>query len=193
MLASLNDYINNIINAKQNLQKSVLPLIIQSAEAMAKCLLNESKVITYGSGIVSGVSQYFTSLMVTTAKYDKPALPVVSLCSGATEICSIANYSGYNSVFSRQIQAIGQEKDVLIIFSINGNEAEVIESIKSAYNKGINVILVTNNNNAEAKKYMHAEELIIVAQADNLGISYEMQVTIAYCISQMVDSLLFNI
>jgi D-sedoheptulose 7-phosphate isomerase len=193
MLASLDGYINNIINAKQNLQKNVLPSIIQSAEAMAKCLLNESKLITYGNGIASGVSHYFTSLMVTTAKYDKPALPVISLCSGITEIFSMANHSDYKSVFSRQVQAIGKEKDILVIFSIYGNEVEIIESIKSAYNKGISVILVTNNDNAEAKKYMSAEDIIIVAQADNLGISYEIQVTIASCISQIVDSLLFNI
>ncbi len=193
MLASLDDYINNIINAKQNLQKNVLPLIVQSAEAMAKCLLNDNKLITYGNGIASGISQYFTSLMVTTAKYDKPALPVVSLCSGITEICSMTHHSDYHLVFSRQIQAIGKEKDILVIFSIQGNEIEVIELIKSAYNKEISVILVTNNKNAEAKKYMSAEELIIVVQADNLGVSYETQVTIASCISQIVDSLLFNI
>ena len=192
MHTSLDNHLNDVISSKQYLRENVLPLIIESSEIIAKCLLNEKKIITCGSGIASGVAQYFTSLMISAANYDKPAVPVVSICSGITEISSIAHYSGYKSIFSRQLQAIGQEKDILFVFSISGNEDEIIELIKYAYNKGIRVIFLTSNNDATAKKYLSPEDIIIVAPANNLGIRYEMQTTVSYCIAQIVDSLLFE-
>ena len=76
---------------------------------------------------------------------NRRALPAMAI-SDASHISCVGNDFGYEFVFSRYLEALGQEGDVLVGFSTSGNSANVIRAVETAKAKNMKTIILTGNN-----------------------------------------------
>lgn len=74
-----------------------------------------------------------------------------------SHISCVANDFGYNYIFSRYIEGIGQEGDVLVCFSGSGNSINIIEAMKTAKEKGLKIIALTGNDGGLMSSYADIE------------------------------------
>jgi D-sedoheptulose 7-phosphate isomerase len=117
---------------------------------------NGGKVISCGNGGSMCDSMHFAEELTGRYKADRKALPAISI-SDASHLSCVSNDYGYEFVFSRFIEAIGKEGDVLLAISTSGNSKNVLNAIASAKKTGIKVIGLTGKDGGEMKELCDVE------------------------------------
>ncbi len=116
---------------------------------ISKTLSEGSKILFCGNGGSAADSNHMAAEFVGRFEKDRKPLNAISLSSNISLITSIANDFGFEYIFSRQIEAIGNSGDVLIAISTSGTSKNIIEAIKLSKEKQLNVIFITGDHNIE--------------------------------------------
>lgn len=118
-------------------------LVIEKAgEIMVQAIQNGNKIISCGNGGSMCDAMHFAEELSGRYRENRKALPALSI-SDPSHISCVANDYGYQYVFSRYLEALGQTGDVLLAISTSGNSTNIIEAIHTAQSKGIKVVGLT--------------------------------------------------
>lgn len=96
-----------------------------------------------GNGGSAADAQHIAGEFVSRFHFDRPGLSAIALSTDTSIITAIGNDYGYESVFSRQIEALGRRGDVLTALSTSGNSPNIIKAIEAARDRGITVVGLT--------------------------------------------------
>ncbi len=111
-----------------------------------KALLKDKKIMFCGNGGSAADSQHLAAELVSKLNFDRPGLAAIALTTDTSNLTAIGNDYGFENIFSRQIQAIGQKGDVLIAISTSGNSENILKALDAANAKGITTIGKTGKN-----------------------------------------------
>ncbi len=129
--------------------------IIDKIETVAKniieCYKNGGKVLIFGNGGSAADAQHFSAELINRFKKDRRPLPAISLTTDTSALTSIANDYGFEKIFEKQIDALVNDKDIVIAISTSGNSENVINAIKKAKEKSAKTIGFTNRNGGRLK------------------------------------------
>ena len=116
-----------------------------AAEAIAASLKAGGKLLLCGNGGSAGDAQHIAAEFVATLDHSKPrpGLAALALTTDTSLITAYSNDFGFAGIFSRQIEALGREGDVLIGISTSGNSGNVVAALEAAREKGITSIALT--------------------------------------------------
>ncbi len=98
------------------------------------------KIFFAGNGGSAADAQHLAAELVGKLNFDRPPLAAIALTTDTSILTAIGNDYGFEQVFSRQIEALGNAEDVLIAMSTSGNSKNIIRAIETAYNFNITVI-----------------------------------------------------
>jgi len=116
---------------------------IESAiELMVLAIENGGKIISCGNGGSMCDAMHFAEELSGRFREDRKGLPAVSI-SDPSHISCVANDYGYEHVFSRYIEALGNKEDVLLGISTSGNSANLIKAVEVAKSKGMKTVALT--------------------------------------------------
>jgi D-sedoheptulose 7-phosphate isomerase len=101
------------------------------------------KVLVAGNGGSAAEAQHLSDYMVGRYKTDRAAYPVIALTADSAVLTCIGNDYGYEYVFSRQVEALGQEGDVFIGLSTSGTSKNILMAANKARERGMTVIAMT--------------------------------------------------
>ena len=121
-----------------------------AGSAMCKAIAHGGKIISCGNGGSMSDAMHFAEELSGRYRDDRPGLPAIS-CSDPSHITCVGNDYGFDQVFSRFVQAIGQPGDCLLAISTSGNSANVLEAAKAAHSKGIAVVGLTGRGGGALK------------------------------------------
>ena len=110
--------------------------------AMCQAIAQGGKIISCGNGGSMSDAMHFAEELSGRYRDDRPGLPAIS-CSDPSHITCVGNDYGFDQVFARFVQALGQSGDCLLAISTSGNSANVLEAVKAAKSKGMTVIGLT--------------------------------------------------
>ena len=119
--------------------------IEKAIHLMVEALNNGHKIISCGNGGSMCDAMHFAEELSGRFRNDRKALAAVSI-SDPSHISCVANDYGYEFIFSRYVEAIGNKGDVLLGISTSGNSNNVIRAVEAAKNKGINTIVLTGKD-----------------------------------------------
>lgn len=125
-----------------------------SADAAALCvdaLKNGRKILICGNGGSAADAQHWAGELVSRFYYDRPGLPAIALTTDTSILTAIGNDYGYERVFSRQIEALGAEGDVMLALSTSGNSSNIIAALKSARERGIKTVGFTGKTGGKMR------------------------------------------
>lgn len=131
-------------------------IIDQCAERIAQSIAAGGKVISCGNGGSMADAMHFAEELSGRFREDRPGLAAISI-SDPTHISCVANDYGYEFVFSRYIQALGNPGDVLLAISTSGNSPNVIQAALAAQEKGMTVIALTGKSGGKLSELAHLE------------------------------------
>lgn len=126
-------------------------------EEILKCFKNKGKVMVCGNGGSAADAQHFSSEIVGRYESDRKGFPAISLSTDSSALTAISNDYGFHEVFSRQIESLGQEKDILVVFSSSGNSENIINAIKMAKQLGIFTFGFLGKDGGESSKILNAK------------------------------------
>jgi D-sedoheptulose 7-phosphate isomerase len=126
--------------------RSLLPTIAKAADEVVSCLLGGGKVLILGNGGSAADSQHFAAELVGRFVEERRALPAIALTTDTSILTAVANDYGYDRVFERQVEAFGQEGDVLVAISTSGRSPGVVQAATMASKLGMKVISLTGQS-----------------------------------------------
>ena len=134
------------------LQTSGIETIVAAAEAITKTLKQNGRVYICGNGGSAADAQHIAGELVGRFSRERMALPAVALSTDTSVITCIANDYGYEKVFSRQVEALVRQGDLLWAISTSGASTNVIAAAKSAKKKGACVLAFTGRKNSKLEQ-----------------------------------------
>lgn len=148
------NYIKNYIESSIETKKVVLAdeqLIANIHKVVEICIdaLNSGKkILLAGNGGSAADAQHIAAELVSRFFYDRPGLPAVALTTDTSILTAIGNDYGYERVFARQIQSLGNAGDVFIGITTSGNSKNILAAINEAKDKGVNTVGLCGNAGA---------------------------------------------
>ncbi len=145
-----NFIVQELMEAQHVLQKFLenehqLSQIEKAAELMINSIQNGKKIISCGNGGSHCDAMHFAEELSGKYREHRKALPAIAI-SDPSHLSCVGNDYGYEFVFSRFIEGLGQEGDVLVGLSTSGNSANVIRAVETAKAKKINTIILTGKD-----------------------------------------------
>ena len=181
--------IKDSIRTQEGLLKGQVENIEKAALVIIEALKKGGKLIVFGNGGSAADSQHVAAELVGRFKLERKALPAISLTTDTSALTAIANDYGYDRVFSRQLEALGNRGDVALGITTSGNSNNMIEAFKIAKLIGIKRIALTGGDGGRIKN--EADISIIVASRDTPRIQ-ESHATIGHIICSLIEDGIFK-
>ena len=162
--------------------------IAQAAETIAHGLRNGRKMLFFGNGGSAADSQHLAAEMVGRFGPDRAPLAAISLSTDTSILTAVGNDYGYEKVFARQIEALGQAGDTAIGISTSGNSPSVLEALDAARSKGLFTVGFTGETGGKMND--RAEVLFRVPSRVTARIQ-ETHILLGHIICELVDRELF--
>lgn len=124
--------------------------IADAAELMLEAIAKGNKIISCGNGGSACDAAHFAEEMTGRFRAERRSLPAIAI-SDASHITCTANDYGFESIFSRFIEGLGQEGDVLLAISTSGNSNNVIKAAEIAQQKGLKVVSLTGKDGGQLR------------------------------------------
>ncbi|MBI2851735.1 MAG: D-sedoheptulose 7-phosphate isomerase [Chloroflexi bacterium] len=169
---------------KQALAGSQAGEIERMVELVVGTYRSGGKVIIFGNGGSAADAQHIAGELVGRFKLERRAFPAIALNSNTSIITALANDYGYETVFSRQIEALASEKDVVVGISTSGNSPNVINALKAARNKGATTIGLTGGDGG---RMVEVCDLCLIVPSQSTPRIQEAHITIGHIICELVE------
>ncbi len=134
------DVLVKFVNDEHNIQT-----IQQAALLIADSFKKGGKVLSCGNGGSHCDAMHFAEELTGRYRENRPAYPAIAI-SDVSHISCVGNDFGYDAIFSRYVEGVGQTGDVLLGISTSGNSANIINAIHAAKAKGMKVIALTGKD-----------------------------------------------
>ncbi|KGA31435.1 phosphoheptose isomerase [Pectobacterium brasiliense] len=132
--------LNNFLSDDANIQS-----IQNAAVLLANAFKAGGKVISCGNGGSHCDAMHFAEELTGRYRENRPGYPAIAI-SDPSHLSCVSNDFGYDFVFSRYVESLGREGDVLLGISTSGNSGNIIKAIAAAKAKGMKVITLTGKD-----------------------------------------------
>jgi D-sedoheptulose 7-phosphate isomerase len=162
-------------------------LIEQSAIELAKAIGNNKKIISCGNGGSMCDAMHFAEELTGRYRNNRKAIPAISI-SDPSHLSCVSNDFGYEFVFSRFVEAFGQEGDVLLAISTSGNSNNVLKAIDAAKEKKMTVIGLTGKDGGKMKDLCDIE--IRAPYSEFADRAQEIHIKVIHSLIDSIESLI---
>ena len=169
----------------QKVMDSDLPEKLETcAKYVEKALAEGHKVLFCGNGGSAADSQHLAAEFVGRFQKERKGLPAIALTVDTSILTAVANDYGYDTVFARQVQALGEPGDVLVGISTSGNSKNVLLAVEEAKAKGITCIGMTAEGGG---KMAAACDICLAVPAKVTARAQEMHILMGHILCELVD------
>ena len=181
----MNDLIKNSLKThSETLQLINESDIINSANIILNAI-NEGRTIFWcGNGGSAADSMHLSAELIGRFKKNRIPLKSISLSSNPSTITCISNDFGYESLFSRQIQALGKKDDVLIVISTSGNSKNIIKAINQAKINKLKVVSFLGNKGGKCKGKGYLD---LIVNSNSTARIQESHIMIGHIICELIE------
>lgn len=191
LLKRVHDTFVTGIEIKQNALDFLPEKIVQAAGVMIECLDSGNKVLACGNGGSASDAQHFVAELVNRFLVERAPLAAIALNTDTSVLTAIANDYEYSQIFSKQVQALGKEKDVLLAISTSGNSHNIVEAVEAAHQNGLRVIALTGNDGGEIGAMLDDYDVEIRVLHDCPPRIQEMHIVVIHCLCDLIEQYVF--
>jgi D-sedoheptulose 7-phosphate isomerase len=157
------------------------------AEVITNALSAGNKLLIAGNGGSAGDAQHIAAEIVGRYKKDRPAYAAIALTTDTSALTAIGNDYGFEHVFSRQVEGLGQRGDVLLAITTSGRSPNILAALKLARSRG----LVTIGFAGVKGKSMAAScDHLLVAPSDDTAVIQQIYMAFAHGICGVIEQTL---
>lgn len=188
LLERIEKNFNESISIKRASAASLPNSIALASQILTQCLLSGGKIIVCGNGNSTANVQHFTSKMLNRYEIDRPGLATISLNSDGSTVLSIADEINYDTIFSKQIQALGQFSDILLTLSTaDENSSHIHYAIDAAHERDMHVVSLTAEYSENITSRLSANDIEVQVQSSSTPRIQEMHLLIINCLCDLID------
>ena len=175
----INDHFNLKGLLIQNSEK-----ITQIAEEISLTIKHKGCVFWCGNGGSAADAQHLSAEFLGRFEKNRKPMKSIALTTDTSALTALSNDYNFDIIFSRQLEALAEKKDILIVFSTSGNSKNIINALKYAKKKKLKSIAILGNNGGKAKRFSNLD---ICLPIKNVARIQEMHILIGHIICSIVE------
>ena len=159
--------------------------LARAAQLMVQTLQSGHKILLCGNGGSAADAQHIAAELTGRYKTERRGLPAIALTTDTSALTAIANDFGYEKVFSRQVEALANQGDLLIGISTSGNSANIVLALEQARAIGCTTLGLTGNSGGKMNALC---DINLVVPSNNTPRIQEMHILFGHILCQIVDA-----
>ncbi len=189
---AISSIIQESIDVKQSFlaDASNIVLIENICNSITNAFKNGRKVLLCGNGGSAADAQHIAAEFSGRFKINRPALPAEALHVNTSYLTAVGNDYGFDVIYSRMIEGIGCEGDVLIALSTSGNSNNILNAIKAAKSKSMVTIGMTGISGGDMND--HCDFMVKIPSSNTPRIQ-ESHILVGHIICQLVENNIYGI
>ena len=168
------------------------PLIAHAGELLLHCLVSEGKILCCANGPSAALAQHFTTLLMNRFRQERPGLPAINLSSDSGTFSAICEDSSFMDAHAKQIHALGQPGDILLLLSPNGRSSNMVQAIQAAHEREMTVIALNGSDGGDITALLGPDEIEICIPSDDSSLVYHAQLLVLHNFCDLIDYQLFG-
>jgi D-sedoheptulose 7-phosphate isomerase len=169
--------------------EALLTTVEAATSACINCMRTGGKILLAGNGGSAADAQHIAGEFVSRFAFDRPGLPAIALTTDTSILTAIGNDYGYEKLFTRQIQALGNKGDIFIGYSTSGKSPNILRAFEEARTRGLVCVGFTGNRGGPLRDL--CDYLLEVPSTDTPKIQ-EGHLVLGHIICGLVESNLFK-
>ena len=167
------------------------PLAV-AVELIFAALANNNKILACGNGGSAADAQHFIAEFVGRFERERLPLAGVALNTDTSILTAVGNDYGFDAVFERQVNALGQPGDVLLAISTSGNSPNVVKAIAAAHDREMTVIALTGKGGGEIGRMLMDTDIHLCVPHDRTMRIQEVHIVLLHALCDGIDALLLG-
>lgn len=187
----IKDQIKKSYETKQAIYQNeeLLNKIAEVCKLCVELYKGKNKTILAGNGGSAADAQHIAAELVGRYGFDRPSIPSLALTTDTSNLTAIGNDYGYDKVFSRQLEGMGQEGDIFFGISTSGNSKNIINAFEVAKQKGIKTVALVGRDGGEMAKMA---DIALVVPSDSTPRIQESHILIGHIICDIIEKEIFG-
>ena len=187
----ISESLNESADTKKKILNECKDDIIKAVDLLSAAFKKGNKLLLCGNGGSAADCQHIaTELMIRLSHHiQRPALPAIALTTDTSNLTAGGNDIGFENIFARNVEGLGNNGDVLFAISTSGNSANVIKAVDTAHNKKMKVVGFLGGNGGKLKGLV---DLPIIIPSSNVQRIQEGHITVAHIICELVEDELYG-
>jgi len=158
--------------------------LLKASKIVTEAIKNGNKLLFCGNGGSASQAQHFAAEFVIRYSKNRAPIPAISITSDTSVLTAGANDFGFESIFERQIEALGNKNDVLIAISTSGKSKNVNRAVVKAYEKEMKIIYLCGELPPETHRLC---DVLINVPSRNTAIIQEIHEIIGHTLVELVE------
>lgn len=168
--------------------------IAGSVEVLTGCLLNSGKILVCGNGTASLDAEMFAAKLVNRFEMERPPLTAIALNPHlALRGDHQRDHSAGCGIFAQQVAALGHPGDVLLVLSVDGNDAGVLAAIDAAHDRDMRIIALTAGSGGLLGERLREADIHVCVPAGRPARAQEVHRLALHCLCDGIDCLLLGV
>ncbi len=165
--------------------------ILKAVDLLTACFKSGNKLLLCGNGGSAADCQHIaTELMIRlNHSIQRPALPAIALTTDTSNLTAGGNDIGFENIFARNVDGLGNKGDILLAISTSGNSPNVMKAVDMAHKKEMKVIGFLGGNGGKLKSTV---DLAVVIPSSNVQRIQEGHITVAHIVCELVEDKLYG-
>ena len=186
----LTKIIEESIETKQHLldDRELLAKVIQLAQDCLSSLERGGKIIFCGNGGSFADAQHLSAEFTSRFLFDRPGIASIALGTNSSSLTAISNDYGYENVFSREVDSLAHENDIVIAITTSGRSKNVLKLIETLTLKGISFVVWTGESNGD----LPLDTPVIKVPSFSTARIQESHIMIGHIICELVEKEMFG-
>jgi D-sedoheptulose 7-phosphate isomerase len=161
--------------------------IADAAQALIGCITAGGKLLVAGVGSGAALSQHFCAAFVGGFERERPGLAALALSGDSTLVTALAARGGLEQLFAKQVRALGQPGDVLLLIDAQGHEGALKASIDAAHARDMSVVVLGGRTAPALRETLGETDVLVAVPHDRAARVIEMQLLVLHCLCDAVD------
>ena len=166
--------------------------ITQAGEIVANSVSVGNKILCCGNGGSAADAQHFSAELLNRFEKERRELAAIALTTDSSTITSIANDYSFDSIYEKQIRALGNKGDVLLAITTSGNSKNITKAIIAGQQKKMTIILLSGKDGGEAALILTEKDLELRVPSQSTARIQESHIMMLHCICAIVDQKIYN-
>lgn len=192
MTSRMTSHFDDAIETFKASSKSLARPLSDAVDLLFSALANNNKVLACGNGGSAADAQHFIAEMVGRFERDRLPLAGIALNTDTSIITAVGNDYGFDNIFERQVNALGQPGDVLVAISTSGNSPNVLRSIEAAHDREMSVIAVSGKGGGKVNDLLYETDVHLCVPHDRTMRIQEVHILLLHALCDGIDALLLG-
>jgi len=180
----LTGYLNEACEVLQKASNTLPGVIEQIAKMIIDTIANNHKILICGNGGSAADAQHFAAELVVRFEMQRRAFPALALTTDTSLLTAVGNDLGFEEIFSRQVEALGLQGDILVAISTSGRSPNVLTAAKTARQLGLSVVALTGPLPNPLAQLSH---VTLSAPSDQTAHTQIVHITAIHAICKLIE------